>query len=57
MNTIEKARMELAHKRRELTVEHRIFMAVKRAKEEQFEYIETLINHFERAIKELKKDE
>ena len=49
---IEDLRWELKTKRRELDVEHRIHMAVKDAKREQWEYVERVINIIEKKVKE-----
>jgi len=44
MNKEEQLLFELRMKRRELEVEHRIFMAVKNAREEEWDYLERVIS-------------
>ena len=49
---IESLRWQLKTKRRELDVQHRIHMAVKDAKKEEWEYVERVINIIEKKVKE-----
>jgi len=43
--------MELRMKRKELEVQHRIFMAVKKAREEELDYVEKVIEIMAKEIK------